>query len=85
MLGTRRSYRIDDSELIREMNRGNGIFISTGINGYYEVLVHEKSPRLKSSVISMNFVCKGGLIYVGGYPNDGLDHIDLPFGGDFFM
>jgi hypothetical protein len=75
---------IDDSELIREMNRGNGIFISTGFDGYYEVLVHGKGPRIGSSVISMNLVCEAGLIYVGGYPNEGLEKIASTFGGDYF-
>lgn len=75
---------IDDSELVREMNRGNGIFLSTGYDGYYEVLIHGKGERIRGPVVSMNFVCEGGLIYVGGYPNDGLDKIDSPFGGDYF-
>ena len=80
----KKDWWIDNAELIREMNRGNGIFISTGYDGYYEVIVHGEKPRIESSVISMNLVCEGGLIYIGGYPNDGLDKIESPFGGDYF-
>lgn len=80
----RKDWWIDNSELVREMNRGNGIFLATGFDGYFEVLVHGKSPRIKSSVLSMKLVCEGGLMYVGGYPNDGLSKVQSPFGGDYF-
>jgi len=73
----------EDSELIKEMNRGNGIFLSTGYDGYYEVLIHGEEPRILSSAISLNLVCEGELFYVGGYPADGIKKVNAPFGGDY--
>lgn len=79
------TWWIDDGALLTEMNRGNGIFLSTGYDGYFEVLVHGKNPRLMTEKeLSLTLVCDGGLIYVGGYPLDGLKQQDEPFGGDYF-
>lgn len=47
---------IDDSQLVREINRGDGIFISTGVDGYHEVLLRGKGSRIGGSVISMNLI-----------------------------
>jgi len=79
-----KNWWVESSELVREMNRGNGIFLSTGYDGFFEVLIHGGSnKRIRSSAISMNFVCEGGVIYVGGYPSDGIAQIDSPFGADY--
>jgi hypothetical protein len=36
------TWWVEDDALLTEMNRGNGIFLSTGHDGYFEVLVHGK-------------------------------------------
>ena len=79
------TWWVEDDALLPEINRGNGIFLSTGYDGYFEVLVHGKNPRLTTEKeLSLTLVCDGGLIYVGGYPIDGLKKLDEPFGGDYF-
>lgn len=79
------TWWIEEDALLTEMNRGNGIFLSTGYDGYFEVLVHGKNPRLTTKKeLSLTLVCDSGLIYVGGYPLDGLKKLDEPFGGDYF-
>lgn len=78
------NWWIDDSQLLSEMNRGNGIFISTGIDGQFEVLVHGGEPRIQNPTIQAHLSCQGNLLYVGGFPPDGVKMANRPFGGEFF-
>ncbi len=79
-----KDWWIENSALLTEMNRGNGIFIQTGYDGYFEVLVHGVEPRVNSKKITVNLACSGTVLYVGGFPSDGISLVDNPFGGEFF-
>lgn len=63
---------IEDAEMIREMNRGNALFVRTGMDGYYRVLVHGGEPRPSEDTVEALLTCSGGELYIGGYFDAGL-------------
>lgn len=74
----------EETEMLREMNWGNAIFVTLGADDMYEVLIHGGQPEFDGpEEVRARLVCKGGFIYVGGYVDDGVFPENNPFGGEY--
>lgn len=72
----------EDSEMIREINRGNALFINLGSDGFYQVALHGGgSPATSTKSVAAHLTCDGGELYIGGYFTEGLKSKDGAFGG----